>query len=95
MSKLAAMIEEAAFFMDEDLPVPEECMVKFNAYLIALDASHRQLLEALSDGRNDLVMAASFWNQDEDRQVADFHRERCLELVKRVDSAIATAKELT
>lgn len=48
-----------------------------------------ELLALLREGRNDLAIAASHWNQDEDRTVADFHRERVLGLVQRVDAAIA------
>ena len=60
-----------------------------NARLIA---SAPTLLSLLKEGRNDLAIAASSWNQSEDTQVGDFDRDRVLDLIKRVNSAIAHAE---
>ena len=50
-----------------------------------------ELLEVLKAGRDDLALAAACWNEDENRQLADFHRERVLSIIKRVDDVIAKA----
>ena len=51
-----------------------------------------ELAGLLKDGRDDLAIAASSWNQNDDRQVADFHRKRVLSLLERVDEALTKVK---
>lgn len=69
---------------------------RFNAIEQAeaeLISQRYELRALLREGRNDLVIAASSWNEDENPEVANFHRERVLDLIKRVDAAITRATE--
>lgn len=50
-----------------------------------------ELLAVLKAGRDDIALAAASWDEDENRQVADFHRDRVLTLMKRVDAVIKDA----
>lgn len=52
---------------------------------------YAQLAEAISlliEARSDLPIAAAAWSDDPDREVADFHRNRVMVLVRKIDDAL-------
>lgn len=52
---------------------------------------YTQLAEAISlliEARSDLLLAAAAWNDDPDRGVAEFHRNRVMGLMRKIDAAL-------
>lgn len=74
-------------FLEMLAAMPDQEVASYERLLAQRD----ELLALLRQGRNDLAIAASSWNEDENQQLADFHRNRVLGLIKRVDAAIAKA----
>lgn len=40
----------------------------------------------LSDARHQLPLAAALWNEDENRELADFHVPRVMDLIAKIDA---------
>lgn len=57
------------------------------------EAEKQTQLALLAECRSHLPLAAASWNDDEDRTVANFHVNRILDLIKRVDAALSKVQQ--